>query len=129
MPGLTVAALRHVELFPGALERVRSVRRKPFDRRDVGTLAGRDRGRARAHRFAAEVHGARAALREPASELGALEPKGVAKGPEQGRVARQVDRLRLSVDLEADLHQLSPRCGGADLSLHRMASFQSCLLY
>ena len=36
LAGLTVAALRHVELLPRALQRMRAVGRQPFDRRDLG---------------------------------------------------------------------------------------------
>ena len=37
-PGLAVAALRDVDLFPRPLQRMRAVGREPFDRRDLGAL-------------------------------------------------------------------------------------------
>src|SRR5439155_21695154 len=73
LPRLTVPALRHVQLLPGALQRVRSVGREPLDRGDVGPLNPGDRRDAGASRLAAYVNGAGTTLFHAAAEFGALE--------------------------------------------------------
>src|ERR1035437_6932510 len=70
---LAVAALRHVEFLPGALQRVRAVRGESFDGRDLRAGDRRDLSLARPGRRAVDVHGARAALAYAAAELRALE--------------------------------------------------------
>ena len=44
LAGLAVAALRHVELLPRALQRMRAVGRQPFDRRDRRRCSRSDTG-------------------------------------------------------------------------------------
>ena len=73
LAGLTIAALRNVDLLPGKLDRMRAVGRKPFDRGDRRVRRGRDRRQAGAHRVAAEMHGAGAALADAAAVFGAFE--------------------------------------------------------
>src|SRR5215831_12727710 len=104
LAGLTVSALRHVELLPRALQRMRPVGREAFDRRDLGARHRRDAALARPDRRAVHLHRARAALGDTAAELRALEVEHVPKHPQQGHVVRDVDRGRLAVDLEGDGH-------------------------
>ena len=105
---LAVAALRDVDLLPRDLQRMRAVRRQPFERRDRRVRRRRHRRLAGAHRAAAQVHRARAALPDAAAELGALQVQDVANHPQQGHVRRHVHRRRASVHVQCVRH----RCFG-----------------
>src|SRR5690242_14419491 len=67
--GLTVSALGHLLLDPGTLHRMKSAATEALDRghRLAGGIGDLDR--ARAHRRAVEMHGARAAGRDAAAEF------------------------------------------------------------
>ncbi len=93
LSGLAVAALRHVDLFPGALCGVIAVGRQPFDGGDppAAHLAGRHR--AGPGRDAVEMNGAGAAEAAAAAELGADQIEVIAQHPEQRR-------LRINVELD-----------------------------
>src|SRR5262245_47676586 len=89
---LAVAALRNVVVDPGLLYLVHGAgRREAFDRGDLLALGSADRQRARAHRFAVDVHGAGAALRDAAAVLGAGETDLLADHPQQRGVRFHVD--------------------------------------
>src|SRR5262245_22858433 len=60
--GLAIAALRHVDLDPGLLQRMGSVLRKAFDGLDLAGAYGAERRLAGPHRRAVDVHGAGPAL-------------------------------------------------------------------
>src|SRR5258708_6372728 len=49
-----------------------------------------------------QVHGAGAAERDAAAELGAVHAEHVAQDPQQGHIRVRVDRLRLAVDSQSD---------------------------
>jgi deoxyhypusine synthase len=66
LPGLAVAALGHVQLLPGLLQRVGAVGRQPFDRDDGGARRVGHRCLAGAHRAASQMDGAGAARAGPA---------------------------------------------------------------
>ena len=75
----------------------------------VVTAAGAHRGdrhAARAHRAAVHVHGARAALGEPAAEARAAEAQLVTQHVEQRRVGRRRHRVSLAVDRDLDAARL-----------------------
>src|SRR4029077_5811464 len=89
LTALAVAALRHVVLDPcfvhGGSDAVGAIGRC-FDRGDLlacGVGGGRDTG---ADSLAVEMHGAGAAQRSAAAELGAGHPQRVAQGPKDGSV-------------------------------------------
>src|SRR5437660_2240318 len=93
LSGLAVPALWDIFRDPGALDRMTAVAGQSFD---GGDRAGADRGNrrhARPGRLAAEVHGARAALRDPAAELGSGEAQRIAQHPEQRHVTGNVDAM------------------------------------
>jgi len=69
LPGLAVAALRHILGKPSLLHRVLAVVRKPFDGGDAGAIQRPDWYRAGTHRLSADVDGARTAVRDAASEF------------------------------------------------------------
>ena len=78
---LAVAALRHVELRPGLLHRVRAVARQALDGDDpVGRPSAAHRHAQERCDLAVDVHGAGAALRDAAAVLGAGEPDLLAQG-------------------------------------------------
>src|SRR5439155_25639202 len=111
---LAVAALRHVDLGPRALHRVRAVARQPFDRDDavVGADA-RDRDRTRTPHVVIDVHRARPALRDAATVLGAGETDLLAQNPQQRRVGLDLDVVRPAVDVQLG-HGRSPRAAGRE---------------
>src|ERR1051325_431225 len=102
LTGLAVAALRHVFLDPGLLDRVAAIRRQPFDRRDA--LAGHsgDGQDAGTGRDAVQMHRAGAALGDAAPELGAGESERIAQDPEQWSVGGDRDRPGLAVNHESN---------------------------
>src|SRR6185436_6228443 len=111
---LAEAALRHVELDPRLLQRMRRVGCEPFDRHDLLRRAHRrHRPHARAHRLAIDVHGAGAALRDATAVLGAGERELLAQHPQQRRVGLGVEIAILAIDVQARHHRLlgfrSPR--------------------
>src|SRR5262249_25168973 len=90
------------------LQRVRAVGRKAFDRGDPPSRRRRRRERARTHRLAVDVHGARAAGGDAAAELGAGKAELLAQHPEQRRIVVGVDPVRLPVDRQFDHATPSP---------------------
>jgi hypothetical protein len=69
-PDWQIAALRNLFGEPGLLHRMLAVRREPLDGGDLGTVDRADGRDAGADRLAVDMHGAGAALRDPAAELG-----------------------------------------------------------
>src|SRR6185295_12309292 len=98
-----VAALRHLLLDIGLLDRMRLLRRaEPGQRHHLAVAHRRHRRDAGAHRLSVHVHGAGAALREAAAEMRIVEPEIVAQRVEQRHVGIGVDRLNLAVHVEID---------------------------
>ena len=90
LPGLAVAALRHVFFNPGALHGMAGVGRKALDGRDA--LAG-DAGNRRhtgADGMAVQMNGAGSAKRHTAAEFRAREIEHVAEHPEQGHLRADI---------------------------------------
>src|SRR5215211_411090 len=84
LPGLAVAALRHVNRGPGLLHRVRRASGQALDGDDlVARLHGAERERAGALHLAIDVHRARAALRDAAAVFGAGEADLFADDPQE----------------------------------------------
>ena len=86
LAGLAVTALRDVVLDPCGLQRMQLAvgACEAFDRRDLLTRGGGDRHRARAHRRAVQMHGARAALGDAAAVLRADQTEVIPQHPQQG---------------------------------------------
>src|SRR6185503_6255185 len=72
LTGLTIAALRHVELLPGALQWMRAVGGQALDGGDLFRADCRQLRLARPDGVAVDLHRAGAALADPAAELRAL---------------------------------------------------------
>src|SRR5260221_991262 len=118
LPGLAIAALRDVELFPRRLHGVALLRLEALDRRDLH--AGLQRGQrsnARSHRLAVDVNRARAAQRHAAAVLGAGEVQVVAQHPQEGCVGRDVRR-----DVDAFLVDEIGRHGGLRMGRRKDAA-------
>src|SRR5438093_898854 len=97
---LAVAALRHLLGDPRLLEGMLPLGVEPLDRRDL-LSGGLGEGRlARPHRRAVEVDGARAALGDPAAELGAGQLQPLADDPQERCRGIGVDHEGLAVDQE-----------------------------
>src|SRR5262245_222744 len=104
-PGLTIPALRDVELLPRKLHRVRSIDRQPFDGGDRGADGGFDRDGARTKSPAVEMHRARSALSDPTTVLRAREVERVAKSPEKRRLRFHIDDVLNAIDGERESHE------------------------
>ena len=105
LAGLTITALRHVELHPRRLQSLpHRVRRHALDRGDGGTADGRDRSHAGAHRPAVEMDGASAAQPGAAAELAAFQVEFVPQHPQQRCVAVDVDRPFLTIHFDRIRH-------------------------
>ena len=100
LAALAVAALRHVVLDPGGVhggtDTVGAIGRR-FDGGDLLALGGGDRRDAGADGLAVQMHGAGAAQRRAATELGAGHAQRVAQGPEDGRGGVGVDRVLTAI--------------------------------
>src|SRR5438067_2998012 len=95
---LAEAALRHLLVNPGALQRMEySVAREPFERRDVRSLRSGNGPGARSHRFAFDDHRACPALPEAASEARPLEAKIVAQHVEERNGRLDIHQMRRAV--------------------------------
>src|SRR5262249_31588569 len=120
-----VAALRHLLFDIGSLQGMGLLRRaEALDRRDALAARRRDRQHARAHRLAVQVHGAGAALREPAAEVRVAEAEIVAQRIEQRHLGLGVYRNALAVDGHSECgHAVPPReCGNLTLNDLRWAA-------
>src|ERR1035438_10341545 len=109
LAGLTVAALRHVEGFPGGLHGMKPVGRKAFNSGDG--LAGHraDMGHAGANGMAVSEYRTCAAYAHAAAVLGAFEVKYVAEDPQEGHVRRHVHRSDYVVDRQFQRHLFAPQ--------------------
>src|SRR5688572_2382280 len=106
LAGLAVAALRHVDLLPRALQGMRAVRRQAFDGHHGARGCLHRRG-AGAHRAAVEVHRAGAALCDAAAELRPLQIEDVSEHPEQGHVTRDIHGRGLPVHVQSEWHNVN----------------------
>src|SRR3954447_8736882 len=96
-----IAALRHLLLDIGLLDRMRLLRRAEAGQRHHLAVAHRRHRRdAGAHRLPVDMHGAGAALREAAARVRIVEPEIAAQRVEQRHVGIGVDRLNLAVHVE-----------------------------
>lgn len=86
LPRLAVAALRNVELDPGLLNGVKTVRAYSFDGDDFRAVHGAQRSDARADGLAIPVDSAGAAQGHTAAELGAGEPDDIPEIPQKRHV-------------------------------------------
>ena len=105
---LAVAALRHVELLPCNLHRMRSVGRKTFDRRYFRPGGSLDRKRTGARRPPVDVNGTSAALSNAAGELGAGETYGVTQHPQERSFRFHFYRMGYSVNFYDQRHSSTP---------------------
>src|SRR6266850_3208613 len=104
-PRSAVAALRGAELRERQLQRMGArTDREPLDREDRTILALEAEDQARQLRPAVEEHRAGAALAQLAAVLGPGQAEILAQDLEQRLVRREGDLLRLSVDVEAQVH-------------------------
>src|SRR5262245_7884927 len=107
-PGLAIAALRYVVLYPGLLHLVqRSALGEPFDSRDLLAFNRAHRHRARSHRHSVHVNGAGAALGDSAAVLRAGETYLFPQYPQQRRAGIDINVVGLSIDGEMS-HWRSP---------------------
>src|SRR5262249_51472306 len=97
----------------GRLPRRRAVGREPVDGGDLGAVEAADRRDAGADRLAVDMHGAGAALRDPAAELAAGQSDLLAQHPEKRHLALDIEPMRGPVDLDRD-HDAVPlrACSG-----------------
>src|SRR5580693_114015 len=108
LAGLTVTALRHLQIEPGLLQRMVAVGRQPFDGGDVLARHHGHRRLARAHRLAVEMHRAGAAHAGAAAIFRAGELEVLAHNPEQRRFRAGIHTCRLVIDGEGDRHHALP---------------------
>src|SRR6185369_1469222 len=106
----TVAALRHLFLDVGGLQRVGLLGcAEALDGSDALPARRGHRQHARAHRLAVQVHGAGAALRQTAAEMRVVEAEIVAQRVKQRHLGLGVHRNALAVDGH-------PECGHVGFS-------------
>ena len=105
LPGLAIAALRHVLGDPRLLHRMLAVGRQPLDGRDASAVDTRDRHRAGPHRLAVDVDRAGAALRDAAAVLRSGEAHDIAQGPEERCIGFDIELVLRAVDCDRDHRQ------------------------
>src|SRR5580704_12293969 len=108
LPGLAIAALRHLQIEPGLLQRMVAVGRQALDGGDVLARHHGDRRLARAHRLAVEMHRAGAAHAGAAAVFRAGELEVLAHNPEQRRFRTGIHTGRFVIDGEGDRHHALP---------------------
>src|SRR6195256_3064563 len=102
LTGLTIAALRDVQLDPGLLYRMAAIGRQTLDGGHAPRADRVHRRDARADWLPIQVHGARTAQGHAAAELGAGQAQRVAQHPQQRHVGIDIDFGVLAVDAELD---------------------------
>src|SRR5580704_12833909 len=115
LAGLAVAALRHLQVEPGLLQRMVAIGRQSFDGGDVLARHHRDRRLARAHRLAVEMNRAGAAHACAAAVFRAGELEVLPHDPQQWCFRTGIHTCRLIIDGEGDRHHALPfaeRSGG-----------------
>src|SRR5258708_525005 len=119
LPGLTVAALHDLEIEPGLLDLLaRRGVAAGLDGSDGMADGGAHRHHAGSPGDAIQVHGAGAAQRGAAAELGAVHAEQVAQGPEKRPVRFPGYLVRLAVDVQSD-HRLASESSFMLLSFAR----------
>src|SRR5580700_4227651 len=108
LAGLAIAALRHLQIEPGFLQRMVAIGRQALDGGDVLARHHGDRRLARAHRPAVEMHRAGAAHAGAAAIFRAGELEVLAHHPEQRRLRTGIHSRRFIVDGEGDRHHALP---------------------
>ena len=109
---LAVAALRDVNFYPRALERMRPIARQPFDGFDLFPLGTRNRRHTRAHCLPFQMNRAGAAQRHSAAILRARQLQVFPQDPQQGRGRHCVNLNFFPVHRESD-HGASPFPGSS----------------
>lgn len=104
--GVTVTALRRVELDPGGLDRVAPVTRHAFDSRNRLTTGVRRRNTAGTHRLSIDEHGTRATGPYTAAELGSGQPDVITNDPKQRRPRIRIHGMKSLVHAEIERHCL-----------------------
>src|SRR5262249_9186460 len=109
-PGRADPALRTAARDQLALHRMQhTAARQALDRDDPAPVALTGRDQAGVHRLAVELDGAGAALALAAALLGAGQSQILAQHVEQALPRRDLNRARLAVDLECELHDVPQR--------------------
>ena len=99
LAGLAVAALGDVEFTPSFLEGMGAVGRKALDGDDGFATDAGDRSHAGLDGLTADMHGARAALADAATEFGANEVEVIAEYPQERGLGSHVHSAGLAVNL------------------------------
>src|ERR1700730_291345 len=97
---LAISALRHIMGDPRPPDRLSLAPGQSLYGRDLAGADAGDRHRAGTQGLAIEKNRAGTALRGPAAELGAGQPKIVPQDPKQGSVGQYVNGVGLAVDLD-----------------------------
>src|SRR5580704_5467694 len=108
LPGLAIAALRHLQIEPGFLQRMVAIGRQALDGGDVLARHHGDGRLARAHRLAVEMHRAGAAHAGAAAVFRAGELEVFPDHPEQRCLRTGIHTCRLVIDGEGDRHHALP---------------------
>src|SRR5271169_1503020 len=105
LPGLAIAALRHVLGDPCLLHRMLAIGRQPLDASDASAVDARDRHRAGPHRLPVDVNRAGAALRDAAAVLRSGEAHDIAQGPKERWIGFDIELVLRAVDCDRDHRQ------------------------
>src|SRR6516165_11240421 len=105
LPGLAIAALRHVLGDPRLLHRMLAIGRQPLDGSDASAVDARDRHRAGPYGLPVDVDRADAALRDAAAVLRSGEAYNIAQGPEERCIGFDIELVLRAVDCDRDHRQ------------------------
>src|SRR5580704_2301692 len=105
---LAISALRNLQVEPGGLQRMLSMRIEAFNRRDLCLCDCTNRGNARSRCASFHVHRASATKTDSATEFRSCETKLVADYPEQRRVVRTMRRNGAAVEIECGHDRIAP---------------------
>src|SRR5215831_15713405 len=127
LPGLTVAALRNIELDPGALYGVTVVGREALDGDNALAAGGAQRRYAGTHRRTFQVHCAGTTQRHTAAVLGASQSDDVAQRPQQRHVAIGIESGIPAVENESDHRLVGPRAAATAYYTAARSQRASCV--
>jgi hypothetical protein len=99
-PSLTIPALRNLRLQPSPLQRMRPIRRKPLNCKNLAFADGRNARRARPLRHPINMHGTSPAKSLPTPKLSPSKLKRIPQDPKQRSLRRNIHTQNRSINVQ-----------------------------
>ncbi len=99
-PGLAITTLRNLRLQPSLLQRMRAIRRKPFNGANLALAHSRNPRSARAFRLAVNLHSASPAKSLPAPKFSPSKLKRIPQHPKQRSLRRNIHAQSFPINIQ-----------------------------